>query len=176
MDQLRDWYKAAMSRKLFTEDELRTPSDEYAELKAKSYYLHNYYPMRREYQSIFCRSEDAADWYKQSQDKAIYSDIAFAFFKPSDRAFVEHLHELYEAFLSCNNSLQDYAHAKSAFKYEMRNHEYPINGQGDFDVISCFAKVKYKGDGTELEQTEWPDEIKRAYLDAAKEVRKEFNY
>lgn len=173
---LRGWYVNAMNRKLFTEDELRTPSDRYSELDAKKDFLHNYYPMRREYQTIFCKVEDAAEWYKRDKESAIFSNIAFAYFKPEDRKFVEHLHELYKAFNACNNPLRDYKHAKDAFRFQMFNHEYPINGQGDYDVISCFTKVSYKGDGTEIEQTGWSDEIKRAYLDARREVIRSFNY
>lgn len=172
-ESLRRWYVVTMGGKLFTEEELRTPSDDYAEYKNKESFLHNYYPMRREYQTIFCSEKDASEWYKRGKESAIYSGVAFAYFKPSDAAFVAHLEELYKAFKACNNPLRDYEHAKSAFKYEMHNHEYPINWQGDWDVISCFVKVKYKGDGTEIDQTGWTDEIKRAYYDAAAEVRKE---
>lgn len=174
-DELRKWYVDTMNGKLFTEEELRTPSKDYAERHMKERYILNYYPQRREYQTSFCNFKDAADWYKSDKESAVYSGVAFAYFKPSDRQFVEHLTELYETFKACNSPLRDYTHAKDAFKYEMFNHEYPINWQGDFDVISCFTRVKYKGDGTELDQTGWTDEIKRAYCDAAREVRKAFN-
>lgn len=173
--ELRDWYIRTMNKKLFTEDELRTTSDDYSEREAKEHYLHNYYPQRREYQTIFCISEDAAYWYKSDKKNAVYSSVAFAFFKPSDAAFVAHLEGLYKAFKACNNPLRDYEHAKDAFKFEMFSHEYPINWQGNYDVISCFTSVKYKGDGSEIDQTGWTDEIKRAYCDAAREVRKAFN-
>lgn len=33
--------------------------------------------------------------------------------------------------------------ARDAFEYEMFNHEYPINWQGDWDVASCFGSVRY---------------------------------
>lgn len=172
---LRDWYVKAMNCKLFTEDELRTPSDKYSERGAKEHFLHNYYPMRREYQSMFCSLKNAKEWYKRDKESTIFSHIALAYFKPEDRKFVEHLHELYNEFRACNNPLRDYEHAKDAFKYEMRNHEYAINCQGDYDVICCFAKVSYRGDGTEIDQTGWSDEIKRAYYDARREVMRDFN-
>lgn len=176
VEYLRDWYIESMTGKLFTEAELQTPSDDYAERQSKEYYLRNYYPMKREYQTMFCSFKDAADWFKRDKASAIFSNIAFAYFKPSDRQFVEHLNELYEAFEACNNPLRDYAHAKAAFEAEMWNHEYAINWQADYDVISCFAKVAYKGDGSEIDQTGWTDEIKRAYRDAAKKVLKKWNY
>ena len=172
-EELRKWYIETMNGKLFTEEELRTPSDDYAERWNKEHYIHNYYPMKREHQTIFCSEKDAAEWYKRDKESAVFSPIAFAYFKPQDAAFAAHLKGLYKAFVACNDPLRDYEHAKSAFKYEMHNHEYPINWQGDWDVINCFTKVEYKGDGTELDQTGWMDEIKRAYRDAAAEVRKE---
>ena len=173
---LRDWYIKTMNGKLFTEDELRTPSDKYSERDAKAHFIHNYYPRRREHQTIYCKPEDAAEWYKRDKDNAVFSPIAFAFFKPEDLEFVAHLNELYSEFNDCNNPLRDYEHAKDAFRFQMFNHEYPINGQGDYDVINCFAPVSYRGDGTEIGQTGWSDEIKRAYEDARREVMREFNY
>ena len=169
-DLLREWYVSTMKNKLFTEDELRTSSDDYSVRTAKEQYLRNYYPMRREYQSVFGGEDKARDWYQKDKTSAVFSKLAFAYFKKEDRPFVNHMDELYKAFTECNNPLRDYDHAKQAFKAEMFDHEYSINSQGDWDVINCFCPVGYKGDGTELEQTGWSEEIKKAYRDAAKEV------
>lgn len=35
--------------------------------------------------------------------------------------------------------IKDYEQAYDAFMYEMGNHEYHINWQGDWDVLSCFG-------------------------------------
>ena len=35
--------------------------------------------------------------------------------------------------------MKDHDFAVSAFRYEMDNHEYAINYQGDWDVVSCFT-------------------------------------
>jgi len=43
-----------------------------------------------------------------------------------------HTKELHEA-------LQDKEFAEAAFLYEMDNHEYAINWDGDADVLSCFS-------------------------------------
>ena len=174
-EELREWYVKTMNEKLFTEDELRTPCKDYSERQAKEHYIRNYYQMRREHQTIYCKPEEAKEWYKRDREHAVYSDIAFAYFKPADAAFVAHLEGLYRAFVACNDPLRDYDRAKDAFMHEMFNHEYPINWQGDYDVISCFTSVRYRGDGTEIDQTGWTDEIKRAYCDAAREVRAAFN-
>jgi hypothetical protein len=39
--------------------------------------------------------------------------------------------------------LEDEDFAADAFYYEMRNHEYGINWQGNYDVFSCFFPVDY---------------------------------
>ena len=36
--------------------------------------------------------------------------------------------------------IMDYEQAYDAFYYEMGNHEYHINGEGDWDVLSCFGR------------------------------------
>lgn len=38
-----------------------------------------------------------------------------------------------------NDAMKDPEFAKSAFRYEMDNHEYAINWDGDRDVLSCFG-------------------------------------
>ena len=37
--------------------------------------------------------------------------------------------------------MKDHDFAVSAFRYEMDNHEYAINYQGDWDVVGCFSSV-----------------------------------
>ena len=46
----------------------------------------------------------------------------------------EELHHLMES---------DEKFAKDAFNYEMSNHEYAYNWQGDYDVCSCFGSPEY---------------------------------
>lgn len=67
--------------------------------------------------------------------------------------------------------LKDYDWAKGAFLHEMGNHEYHINWQADYDVISCFVAIDYRKAEREgyLEQTGWEPQTKRAYLDAQRE-------
>lgn len=38
----------------------------------------------------------------------------------------------------------DHEFAREAIQYEMFNHEYAINWEGDWDVCSCFGKVDYE--------------------------------
>lgn len=39
--------------------------------------------------------------------------------------------------------MKDHDFAVSAFYYEMANHEYHINRQGDWDVCNCFGNCEY---------------------------------
>jgi len=165
--ELHDWYMQTLPHKLFTEEELMEPTDDYGELTRKEHFLRNYYPMRRDYVTMFYIGKPSEE--QEAAEKAMYpSHVAFAYF--DDPVFVRHMADLLDALHAANDPLRDYEHAKSAFKHEMFNHEYPINWQGDWDVINCFTKVEYKGDGTEIDQTGWSADIKRAYRDAAHEV------
>ena len=70
---------------------------------------------------------------------------------------------------------------EDAFYYEMCNHEYGINWQADYDVLSCFGHIKYCGDDVwqdeEIEryfkQLGFSDEIKEAYYKAMKKYEKD---
>lgn len=65
--------------------------------------------------------------------------------------------------------MEDYGWALDAFYYEMGNHEYHINWQGDYDVINCFTDVEYVDAvslNDYLDQTNWGEDTKRAYIDA----------
>ncbi len=66
--------------------------------------------------------------------------------------------------------------AKEAFEFEMFNHEYPINWQGDWDVCSCFGYVEY-GEGKDakdyLKELGFSDAIINIYTQALRTVYKE---
>lgn len=59
------------------------------------------------------------------------AEIIRAYFS---RDHIQDLHNMME---------KDAGFALEAFEYEMLNHEYPINWQGDWDVVSCFGTVEY---------------------------------
>lgn len=76
--------------------------------------------------------------------------------------------------------MKDHDFAVDAFYYEMANHEYHINWQGDWDVCSCFTgkEPKYGEEKTyvdyltEAGHSEWIDayrEAKRKFLKMADE-------
>lgn len=72
---------------------------------------------------------------------------------------------------------------EGAFYYEMCNHEYSINWEADYDVLSCFGSIKYCGDDVfQDEEREiyfkelgFSEEIKQAYYRAMKKYYKAAN-
>lgn len=84
------------------------------------------------------------------------ADIIRAFFKKKDPLF-----EL----------MNDSDFAESAFYYEMANHEYHINWQGDWDVCNCFGECEYAEDKTFIDylyECGYSDDVIKAYLRARK--------
>lgn len=70
--------------------------------------------------------------------------------------------------------MKDPVFAEEAFRYEMDNHEYAINWQGDWDVCSCFFSVEYESGKTGddyLKESGCSDEIIKAYHRAARAHR-----
>jgi formylglycine-generating enzyme required for sulfatase activity len=78
--------------------------------------------------------------------------------------------------------MKDFEFAKSAIYYEMCNHEYGINWQGNYDVCNCFAdrELPYYGDDYYGEEEckyyfdimQWGDETRRAWRAAESKYRK----
>lgn len=66
--------------------------------------------------------------------------------------------------------MRDYDFCRDACYYEMCNHEYGINLQGDWDVMSCFGSVEYTDAENELEtyfdKLRWSKKQRQAYRDA----------
>lgn len=64
---------------------------------------------------------------------------------------------------------------REAFEYEMWNHEYPINWEGDYDVCSCFGHVEFdecKEAFDYLTELGFTAGVIKIYLDAASHVRR----
>ena len=72
--------------------------------------------------------------------------------------------------------MQDENFAKSAFRYEMENHEYFINMQGDWDVCQCFGECKYSNRKTYadyLQEIGYTENVIKCFEKARKEY---YNY
>ncbi len=141
-EELRALYVAKLNRVLFTESELAAPTSDPNEIDRRRYYLQNYYGMRRENVSCFQifhnDAEEAA--YSRKISGMVLNRVCFAYY--SDRDFVKKCAQLQQGIEAAANANADnFDYWKSAFLYEMDNHEYGINWQADYDVISCFANV-----------------------------------
>ena len=62
------------------------------------------------------------------------------------KADAQLIHDYYEKPDELQELMKDPVFAAGAFYYEMANHEYHINWQGDYDVLSCFGKITYSDD------------------------------
>lgn len=64
------------------------------------------------------------------------------------RSDAEKVHEFIHRIDPLPELMKDDDFAESAFYYEMKNHEYHINWQGDWDVCNCFGDCEYKEQNT----------------------------
>lgn len=74
-------------------------------------------------------------------------------------------------------SSDDFAH--EAFSYEMANHEYPINWEGDYDVCSIFGNCEFseEKDGADyLRDMGYSENIVSIYREEARAICREFDY
>ena len=181
-ERLHKYFVKKLTGKLFTEDEITGAIRTYDEYRSKSNYLHNYYGMRRENVTIFAINPSAneREAFKQRTASMMYDPVCFAYF--DDVAFVEHHVELDIALeKSWLEHKDDFDVMKSAFISEMFNHEYAINWQGDWDVLSVWGNIEYYRGGPEQELQSYFDQLKftdtqrRAYLAARKEYLRQAN-
>ena len=150
-NELRSFYMDSLKNKLFTEDELKTVTS-YEDKKAKEYYLRNYYGMRRDYISMFfCGSDEEREKLGRKTEKMIFSPVFFAYYYKKDADFVKSGATLLNDLRCAERSNNTFEYWKSAFVYEMFNHEYGINWQADFDVCSCFGDCSGVEDYTNVD-------------------------
>lgn len=161
-EQLRDYYIRKMDSILFTEAEIAETPKDYAEYKRKDEFLHNYYGMRRDYQSIFGSCE--------RKPNSVFNHVSFGYYDHNDIHFVHHhakLHiKLNEAVKRMDNNDQYWV---EAFLTEMYNHEYGINWEADFDTLSAFGNLHYYDDARledYFDQLNFNDTQRNAYYKA----------
>ena len=70
--------------------------------------------------------------------------------------------------------MKNFDFARDAIYYEMCNHEYGINWEGDYDVCSCFGQIEWRESDvvSYFKQLGWSDETRRAYLIARRDYWK----
>lgn len=177
-DELLKTYLEGLNHKLYTDDELEIVNS-YDDYKAKENYLHNYYTQRREHISIFFigSDEERAERREKIKDMT-YDEYAFAYFDKADSEFVKRHKELVERLEDAKAKNEDnYEYWKSAFKAEMYNHEYGINWQGDYDVLSAFGALHFTERADEVacyfEQLGFTQTQRNAYISARYEYSNE---
>lgn len=176
-EDLRALYVAKLERILFTESELVAPTSDPGEIDRRRNYLQNYFGMRRENVSCFAIFHNAAEEaaYTRRRSGMIFNRVCYAYY--SDRAFVEKCVQLLKGIEAAANANADnFDYWKAAFLREMDNHEYVINWQADYDVVSCFANVDGVADYTNCEKlfsaAKFNDVQRRAYEAARAEYFK----
>ena len=97
-----------------------------------------------------------------------------AFYAPENADFVKRGAELLRGLDEAEQRNKENAeYWKSAFLSEMYNHEYGINWQADYDVISCFGNCSNVEDYTDAEKlfsaVGFSEIQKAAYLAARRE-------
>ena len=172
-EELKKVYIDTLKNKIFTESELLAPESDYIAQENKLYYIRNYYFANNEYLSAFC-IKGTPDEKKLDDElkKGSYTfdPVGFCYITDPEKvkAHADLLQKTKAAFIK-----DSFEYWLKAFKYEMFNHEYAINWQGDYDVISCFANVPYSEDGEKLlSAAGFNDTQKKAYRAAAKYVYK----
>lgn len=170
---LKEIYTKRLNNILFTEEEISEPSKSYQEYLNKRYFLSNYYNDMEDHISIF--DTDRKDEYEANKEKMTYNPVGFGYYYNAE--FVKHHKELWGKLIKANeNNENDFEYMKSAFLREMYNHEYGINWQGNWDVLSCFGNIEYTDSSNDLEiyfeQLGFDDTKKRAFAAAQKEYYK----
>lgn len=144
---LREYFIEQAKAKLFTEEEFAEPIRNYDEYTKKSYYLHNYYPMQKERESIFAinpSEEEKADFKKRTKGWT-YNPVGFCYMPDAD--FVARNKELtIQLEKAKEDTINNFDYWKSAFLYEMYNHEYGINWEADYSTLSAFGNVGWHED------------------------------
>lgn len=175
--ELKEKYIDKLSNKIFTESELLEPDSDYTSQEVKRYFLHNYYYPNCDYITAFCivGSKEEKE-LEEKKENLVYDPLQFCYVSDPEKvkAHIDLYKRMEKAFIS-----DSYEYWFKAFKYEMFNHEYAINWQGDWDVCRCFSKkeLPYTEDPERmLSYTDFTETQKRAYRDARSYVLAHSNY
>lgn len=177
VEELKDFYLKNLESHLFTEDEICEPLKDYNDYRNKRDFLINLYALQTDYISYYayCKTEEERQSILKQIKNMYRNEVGKCWM--SDKDFIDKHHSLWRTLSERNKTaMENYDYCKSAFLYEMFNHEYGINWQADWDVLNCFTRVEYKdSDSTAkyLERTNFSDIQKKAYFDAKIDYFKE---
>ena len=177
-EALRSRFIEILNGKLFTDEELTGPLHSYTEYTAKAYFIRNYYPMRREYiPNFFIGPESERQKIREKTETMLFSPLTSAWFDPQEKPFVDRMHALYSALSEKRSAAEsDPEYLKTAILYEMYNHEYGINWQGNWDVLSCFGPIRYNESDNPVpyfDQLGWTDSQRAAFWAARRQYNRE---
>ena len=174
---LYKWYRQIIPYRLFEDKDLEEVKD-YTDFENKREWLQNRRPQEYYYISAFVikGSKDEVDLEERvKKENLIYDPTHFSYVK--DIKIVEENIKLRNKLQTAyGDMLNDIKKLKSAILYEMYNHEYAINWEGDYEVMSIFFKnVKYddlenaKSKSEYLKSIGCNEEQIKAYMEARRE-------
>ena len=177
-EELKKWYFEVLDHKVFSDAELLQPTPDYITQEKKDHYLRNYWIQQFDYISafnIFHNDKEKEDFLK-SVEEMYYNRFSFCYV--SDKNIIDRQETLFKGMKDANEKAKEtFEYWFEAFKYEMFNHEFVINWQADYDVISCFARVPYSENREKLlNAAGFTDLQKDAYRKAVSYVDRHSDY
>jgi len=181
-EELKKYYIEEMQNRLFDDASILAPLTDYTEKERRINYLNNYYPLLCDDKvsafNIFHDDSEREEFRKKVEN--MYYCGCIGFFYTSNPAFVRRLEKLYSGVIKASEQASNSPeYWFNAFKYEMYNHEYAINWQGDYDVCSCFCHCEYgeyKTGIDYLREAGFDDTVVSAYCKAKSEVMRNSDY
>lgn len=175
---LYDYMVEGITNKLFADTDYDTIED-YNDYDRKSYYLHNYYAMQTEHESIFaiCPSEEDKAAFKTKTETWTYDPVGFCYV-PNGEFVARHIELMNTLNKAKADKANDYDYYYKAFIYEMYNHEYIINWEADHDTLSAFGNVGWHDNDLNayFDELEFTETQRKAYMDARRYVLTKENY
>lgn len=171
VEEFKQFYIDKLNNTLFTDDEFAEDLKDYDEYRCKEEYLRNKYSQQIDYVSIFSAGDT-------DTTGLIFDPVGFCY--TADTTFVNRHKALYQQLKEAKQRAQStYSYMVEAFLTEMFNHEYGINWQADYDVLSVFGNIEYSEDGNALDTyfnaLNFSDMQKKAYLEARNKYYNQVN-
>jgi len=171
-EELKAWYMETLPNKIFDDKDMETVKD-YTDYEKKEYFLRNYYIQRIPYETAFhiVHNDEEEKAFDRKVKNMQYNPLSFCYVDKKYEDVVKKQAELYMKLKTAkdNISTDNFDYWKDAFLKEMFNHEYGINWEGDYNVISHFANVNYRQDDSMegyFKDAGFTETQKRAYVAA----------
>lgn len=179
-EDLRALYIKKAELILYTEEELAQPLKDYHDFERRRKYITELLPLKRDFMSIFGLVRTEEEKAAREAERAahpINCASAFGYFSEEDREFALHIDDLMlDLVKHLKNTADNYEYNFNAFYYELGNHEYHINTyQGDWDTLSAFGQIPWRGQGPEARQQYYKDlSFTETQIRAFEDARKKY--